>query len=44
MSSNGVKRALRAAREALAAKNYDAAIAECKAALREDASCFEAYL
>ena len=29
---------------ALAAKDYDAAIAECKAALKEDASCFEAYL
>lgn len=44
MSSGGVKRALRAAREALAAKSYDDAIRECRAAIEQDAACFEAYL
>jgi hypothetical protein len=38
------KKALRAAREHLAAKNYQEAVAECKEALAQDAKCFEAYL
>jgi hypothetical protein len=42
--SAAVKRALRAAREALGAKDYHEAIAACKGALKEDARCFEAYL
>jgi len=39
-----VKRALRAAREHLAAKSYREAIAECKTAIQADATCFEAFL
>jgi hypothetical protein len=38
------KRALRAAREHLAAQQYREAIAECKAALQQDAACFDAYV
>jgi hypothetical protein len=41
---SAAKRALRAAREQLAAKNYPEAVAEAKAALREDGRCFEAHL
>lgn len=40
----GVKRALKAAREALAAKEYKEALQHCKAALKEDRSCYEAYV
>jgi hypothetical protein len=41
---SSAKRALRAAREQLAAKNYAEAIAECKAAVQADPTCFEAYV
>ncbi|KAI8473996.1 MAG: hypothetical protein J3K34DRAFT_518511 [Monoraphidium minutum] len=41
---SAAKKALRAAREHLAAKNYKEAVAECKAALQQDPKCFEAYL
>lgn len=44
MSSSDLKRALKSARECLAAKEYRDALQHCKAALKEDRSCYEAYL
>ncbi len=41
---SGVKRSVKAAREALAAKEYKDALQHCKAALKEDRSCYEAYV
>ena len=38
------KRALRAAREHLAAKNYREALSESKAALQQDGACFDACM
>lgn len=38
------RRELRAARDALAAKEWKDALGHCKAVLREDRSCYEAYV
>ncbi len=41
---NSKKQALRAARDSLASKEYRSAIQSCKGVLKEDRSCYEAYL
>lgn len=42
--SSGIRASLKAAREALGAKDYKGALLHCKAALKEDKNCYEAYL
>lgn len=38
------RKALKAARDCLAAKDYEEAIQHCKAALKEDSKCYEAFV
>jgi hypothetical protein len=42
--STGPRKALKAARDCLAAKDYEEVIQHCKAALKEDSKCYEAFV
>ena len=44
VSMSSIKKSLKAARESLAAKNYEEVVQHCKAALKEDSKCYEAFV
>lgn len=41
---SGARKSLKAARDCLAAKSFEEAIQHCKAALKEDSKCYEAFV
>jgi hypothetical protein len=41
---SSLRKALKSAREAIVAKEYREALQHCKQALKEDPSCYEAYV
>jgi hypothetical protein len=41
---SATRKSLKAARDALAAKQYEEVIQHCKAALKEDNKCYEAFV
>lgn len=44
MSSAAVRKLLKAAREAFAAQDYKEVLQQCKAAIKEDRRCYEAFV